>query len=93
MRTRRQDLHLDAAAGYPPFLAKEPKTPCLDRPDLFTKFEDRGGTRLKRETLAVRVCAPCPVKAACRAWATRTRQVGVWGGTTERERGNVAHAA
>ncbi|WP_226360882.1 WhiB family transcriptional regulator [Pseudonocardia sp. ICBG1142] len=32
------------------------------------------------------VCTGCPVRVACREWATATGQHGVWGGTTREER-------
>jgi WhiB family transcriptional regulator, redox-sensing transcriptional regulator len=36
---------------------------------------------------AKRVCAECPVRAACLDWALATGQeLGVWGGTAEGER-------
>ncbi len=35
---------------------------------------------------ARQVCSGCPVRTDCRDFAVRTRQHGVWGGTTEKER-------
>ena len=66
---------------------------CTDAdPDLFIgpDFEsDRAKTR--RETKAKRVCAACPVRSACLAFAARTgTKDGVWGGMTEDERRNFA---
>lgn len=50
-------------------------------PDAF--FVDKGGSVAP----AKRVCAACPVRAACLEYALETRQeFGVWGGTTERQR-------
>jgi WhiB family redox-sensing transcriptional regulator len=43
--------------------------------------------RRLRETAAKAICARCPVRTACRAYALRTGELyGIWGGTTERER-------
>jgi WhiB family transcriptional regulator, redox-sensing transcriptional regulator len=57
--------------------------------DLF--FRPAGEThpeRLERERAAKRVYATCSVVDACLAFATTTRQpYGIWGGTTEGERG------
>jgi len=40
-----------------------------------------------RESAAKQVCAHCPVRAMCRAYAVQTGELyGIWGGTTERER-------
>lgn len=33
-----------------------------------------------------RICAGCPVRAACLAWAIENGEEGIWGGLTERER-------
>ena len=39
------------------------------------------------------VCTGCPVRVACREWATATGQEGIWGGTTDAERASQRHAA
>jgi len=41
--------------------------------------------------IARRICADCPVKAACLEYALRNGiDHGVWGGTSERERRRIA---
>ncbi|ATL25975.1 WhiB family transcriptional regulator [Streptomyces formicae] len=60
---------------------------CADAdPDLF--FPSGGaGRALHDRTAAKRICARCPVRGLCLAWAMSTRQAtGVWGGTCEEER-------
>ncbi|MFD0270274.1 WhiB family transcriptional regulator [Streptomyces sp. NPDC127106] len=48
---------------------------------------ERGPERDERDEAAKRVCAVCPVRAACLEHALRTREpFGVWGGLTEEER-------
>jgi WhiB family transcriptional regulator, redox-sensing transcriptional regulator len=43
--------------------------------------------RRTRESVAVAVCASCPVRADCLAHALRTHeQLGIWGGLTETQR-------
>jgi WhiB family redox-sensing transcriptional regulator len=43
--------------------------------------------RGKRETLAKRICARCPVKSPCLAYAMQGNEtLGIWGGLTEVER-------
>lgn len=50
----------------------------------------RGGReRIEATRVAKRICEGCPVRAECLAWAMRNPVNGVWGGTTEAERGNV----
>jgi WhiB family redox-sensing transcriptional regulator len=47
--------------------------------------------RAKRETMAKSICARCPVKSACLAYALRVHEaLGIWGGTTETERRQLA---
>lgn len=44
-----------------------------------------------REAAAKAVCEPCPVRADCLSWALRNgERHGVWGGTTARERYQLA---
>ncbi len=38
------------------------------------------------------VCTGCPVRVACREWATSTGQHGIWGGTTAAERDTARRA-
>jgi WhiB family transcriptional regulator, redox-sensing transcriptional regulator len=43
--------------------------------------------RRVRESAAKAICAQCPVRAACRAYAVQTGELyGIWGGMTEGER-------
>jgi len=52
-------------------------------------FFPTGSTRqiAAQTEAAKRVCAGCPVRAECLAWAVETRQdAGVWGGLTKTER-------
>jgi len=52
-------------------------------PDLW--FADHGEQERQRE--ALRICAACPVRAACLAYALwMPPQAGIWGGTTEDQR-------
>jgi WhiB family redox-sensing transcriptional regulator len=55
-------------------------------PDLFFP-PSAAGKSLAQEQAAKAICAGCPVRRECLAFAVRTRQVhGIWGGTTEVER-------
>lgn len=59
---------------------------CLGAdPDLF--FPERGG---HPNAPAKAVCGDCPVSDECLAYAVECRiTVGVWGGTTDRERRTI----
>jgi WhiB family redox-sensing transcriptional regulator len=55
-------------------------------PDAF--FPDRG----ESPRLARSVCAACPVRPECAAWALdRGERFGIWGGMSERERRAIRH--
>jgi WhiB family transcriptional regulator, redox-sensing transcriptional regulator len=55
-------------------------------PDLFFPVS-AFGKALEQVAQAKAICARCPVRRQCLAFALRTRQVhGVWGGTSEEER-------
>jgi Transcription factor WhiB len=45
----------------------------------------RGSTRAELEVAKAR-CGPCPVRVACRDYAVKHGQHGIWGGTDEDER-------
>jgi hypothetical protein len=51
-------------------------------PDLFFPQRDNGTTT----ATARRLCAVCPLTEACRDYAMKHSVMGIWGGTTERER-------
>lgn len=57
-------------------------------PDTFYAPEGETlGERQRRERAARDICAPCPVRIACRDHAVKNKeQHGIWGGLTERER-------
>lgn len=50
-------------------------------------FPDKGGN----VWAAKRICARCPVLAECLAYAVEHHELGVWGGTSERERRKLRH--
>jgi WhiB family transcriptional regulator, redox-sensing transcriptional regulator len=59
-------------------------------PDLFFPVSAIGKS-LQQAAEAKAVCAGCPVRAECLAFALRTKQVhGIWGGMTEEERRQAA---
>jgi WhiB family transcriptional regulator, redox-sensing transcriptional regulator len=60
---------------------------CADQdPDLFFPVGS-SGPALRQTMRAKAVCAQCPVRAECLAWALDTGQPhGVWGGLDEQER-------
>ena len=60
-------------------------------PELFFPISDSGKS-LEQMAEAKAVCAGCPVRRECLAFAVGTQQVhGIWGGTTADERAAVLH--
>jgi WhiB family redox-sensing transcriptional regulator len=58
-----------------------------DTAQFYHPENERGPSRLRRETKAKALCASCPVIENCLNWALSTREPhGVWGGTSAEER-------
>lgn len=58
---------------------------CSQVGDVHLFYPERGGS--PKEAKAV--CAECPVAALCLEYAIAANEYGVWGGTTERQRGKI----
>jgi WhiB family redox-sensing transcriptional regulator len=93
---RLRDLPLRALRDE--VLAGDPA--CLCDPELFTgpagieAGDEPGDERAARVAVAREVCASCPVRLACLAYALRIRPgTGVWAGFTAEEIGGLAAAA
>jgi WhiB family transcriptional regulator, redox-sensing transcriptional regulator len=85
-RARRNPPRRVALPAAPPTL---PAAVCKDAdPDLFFGPElEFVMARRKRVAEAKAICAGCPERLACLAWALDTREAyGVWGGADEDER-------
>lgn len=79
-------------AGLPPLSIREltnvinrDHPACTKRPELFfgpDSFEDEpAAEHAERVTVARKICASCPVRLACLAYALKTRpETGVWAG-------------
>ncbi len=68
----------DFLPGRPAWMAQGA---CRNRPDV-NWFPEKG----QSAAAAKAVCAGCPQKAPCVAYAIETDAEGVWGGTSTRER-------
>jgi WhiB family transcriptional regulator, redox-sensing transcriptional regulator len=55
-------------------------------PELFFPVELTSSVPLQWVSAAKAVCERCPVRRSCVAYALRTGQDGIWGGTTSGER-------
>jgi len=66
---------------------------CKGRTQLFfAPAGERPEARTRRESLARRYCAVCPVQAPCQAEARRNHEAGLWGGENEEERAEAGFA-
>ena len=72
---------IPAAKLFPPRPTWMARGACRDRPDV-NFFPARG----EDARPAMALCAECPVAEQCLAYAVREGLLGVWGGTSERER-------
>jgi WhiB family redox-sensing transcriptional regulator len=71
---------------YPDFIT-DGNPPCTEMdPELY--FPDKGGAGATQYEfkMAKSICRKCPYTTACLNWAVDNGEVGIWGGTTERER-------
>jgi Transcription factor WhiB len=80
------------APGLPPLTVRgladviyRESPPCVDQPELFfgadVTEDEPPGEHAARVAVAREVCASCPVRLACLAFALRTRPAaGVWAG-------------
>jgi len=55
-------------------------------PELFFPAAAAKRPAARQVEVAKAVCAPCPVRANCLAYAVEARPEGIWGGTTPDER-------
>lgn len=66
---------------------------CKGRTHLFfAPPGEKPEARVRREAIARRYCATCPVIEACRQWGRDNRENGVWGGENEEERAAAGFA-
>lgn len=66
---------------------------CKGRTHLFfAPPGEKPAARVRREALAKRYCATCPVQEPCRTWGRENHENGVWGGENEEERAAAGYA-
>ena len=70
-----------------PELAWASEAKCRGKTTLFFgPGNERPEARARREALAGRYCAVCPVQDMCRSWARSAGENGYWGGESEEQR-------
>ena len=72
---------------YPNFADSERGKPACEGEDVELFFAETSEPDFKHKTeQAKKFCGTCPYVAECMEWAFNNNEMGVWGGTTERER-------
>lgn len=78
------DILLDK--NYPNFTEHGFPVCATTDPDIF--FPEKGvkGQSIYIINAARKICGACPYKKPCLAWAVEKNEIGIWGGTTQKER-------
>jgi WhiB family transcriptional regulator, redox-sensing transcriptional regulator len=75
---------------YPDFSDAERGKPACEGEDVEIFFVEPSEPDYRRATTeAKEFCKRCPYVAECFEWALKNNEMGVWGGTTERERASM----
>lgn len=79
-------LDIQQYRNYPVF--KDQGTPVCSTTDPEIFFPERGvqGQSINIIAAARKMCAACPYKKPCLDWAVEHDEIGIWGGTTQKER-------
>lgn len=73
---------------YPDFLQGLPPCSGAD-PEAYFPEKGNSGSTLREVQMAKSICKTCPYQAPCLDWAVNNHELGIWGGTTERERRTI----
>ena len=79
-------LDVDISRNYPVF-EDHGVPPCATTdPEIFFPEKGAKGSSTYIVSAARRMCAGCPYKQPCLEWAVEHDEMGIWGGTTAKER-------
>lgn len=73
------------SSNYPDFHAKGPASCTTGDPEIFFTEADDPDHR-KNTAVAKAICERCVYKTECLEWAMESREIGVWGGTSDMDR-------
>jgi WhiB family redox-sensing transcriptional regulator len=73
---------------YPDFLEGTPPCSGAD-PDAYFPEKGNSGSTTREIQMAKSICKTCPYQSQCLDWAINNHELGIWGGTTERERRSI----
>jgi len=79
-------LDIQLSSNYPVFEDLGVPACATTDPEIF--FPEKGAKGQSQYIIgaARRMCAGCPYKEPCLAWAVEHDEMGIWGGTTQKER-------
>jgi WhiB family transcriptional regulator, redox-sensing transcriptional regulator len=86
-RIRSTQVEVHGFIGRYPDFVRYGNPPCAEvDPELY--FPDKGcsNTSPKDIAIAKKICKTCPYMAECLAWAVANDEIGIWGGTTQKDR-------
>jgi WhiB family redox-sensing transcriptional regulator len=79
-------LDVQLSKNYPVF-KDQGVPPCATTdPEIFFPEKGARGSSTYIVNAARRMCAGCPYKQPCLEWAVEHDEMGIWGGTTAKER-------
>jgi WhiB family redox-sensing transcriptional regulator len=79
-------LDVEISRNYPVF-KDQGVPPCATTdPEIFFPEKGAKGASTYVVNAARRMCAGCPYKQPCLEWAVEHDEMGIWGGTTAKER-------
>ena len=86
-RRRRSYSEVHGFVGRFPNFMNEGNPPCSEaNPEAFFPEKGMANTTWEEMRMAQKICKTCPYKTPCLNWAIDNAEMGIWGGTTERER-------
>lgn len=78
----------------PDFLEKDDPLCAQTDPEVFFAQATEGGRHVYlNERFAKAICNECPLVKDCLAYALQYDEMGIWGGTNERERSRIRRAS
>jgi WhiB family redox-sensing transcriptional regulator len=86
-RIRKTQVEVRGFIGRYPDFMQNGHPPCSEvDPELY--FPDKGNSSGSPKDVAVakKICKTCPYLAECLSWAVANDEIGIWGGTTQKDR-------
>jgi len=79
-------LDIQVSKNYPVFIDHGVPVCATTDPEIFFPEKGAKGQSLYIISAARRMCSTCPYKKPCLEWAVVNDEMGIWGGTTQKER-------